>query len=254
VESLLAFVFVTALVLLAALAQTVTGFGFALLFVPLATLAVGAKASVASALLLSVVASGAPWLEIRPRPPLRPVLPIAGAALASTPLGILVLAGADEALLRFVVGFAVLAGAVTVLRRAPSSGNAVAPARRRRLLPLFGVGLLSGVARGATSMGGPPLVLYLHWSGAAPEAARITLLSYLGVMSVSSVPFVLLSGEVTAEVLRIVAAGIPAVLVALVIGRRVRRLVTESRYRRISVALLTISGSAALGAAIAGLI
>lgn len=73
-------------------------------------------------------------------------------------------------------------------------------------------------------------------------------------MSISSVPFVLLSGEVTAEVLQIVAAGIPAVLVALLIGRRVRRLVTGSRYRRVSIALLTISGSAAVSAAIAGLI
>lgn len=219
-------------VLLGAATQSAIGFGLAVVFTPLATLVVGAQEAIATSMLLAVVLSTATYLEHRPRASLREIAPLGLAAVAATPLGILILTRFDETSLRVLVGAAVLIGAVsTMTREAPS-------ARAERLPVTIAVGLVGGVARGATSMGGPPVVLYQHWLGRPAASIRASMFAYFALLSVLSLPVVWFGGVITEDVATNLIAALPALAAGLLAGRWARGHLPERWFRRITLALL----------------
>ncbi len=232
-------------VVLGASTQSAIGFGLAVIFTPLATLVVGAQEAIVTSMLLAAVLSVATYLEHRPRASLREIAPLGIAGVAGTPLGILMLTHFDETSLRVLVGAAVLIGAVSTLTRE-------APSERAEQLPVtIGVGLFSGVTRGATSMGGPPVVLYQHWLGRPADSIRANMFAYFAVLSVFSLPVVWYGGVITEEVARNLVAALPALAAGLLAGRWVRGQLPEHWFRRITLALLAGTALAAFGGALA---
>ena len=172
------FALIALLAALGALTQSGIGFGYAILFTPLATLVVGAQAAVAISLVTGTLMSFGLYAESRPRTPLRSVLLLALVGTLTTPLGIWLLTRADEVTLRILVGVAVLATtAVNMLSRPRLE------AREENAIATVAAGSLSGVLRGATSMGGPPIVLYQHWLGGGPQVIRGRLFAYFALAS-----------------------------------------------------------------------
>lgn len=233
------------IVVVAATTQSAIGFGLAVVFTPLATLVVGAQEAIATSMLLAVVLSVATYAEHRPRASLRDIAPLGLAAVAATPLGILALTRFDETSLRVLVGAAVLVGAVSTLTRG-------APSERAERLPVtIAVGLVGGVARGATSMGGPAVVLYQHWLGRPADAIRGNMFAYFAFLSVLSLPVVWFGGVITDDVVRNLLAALPALATGLLAGRWLRGRLPERWFRRITLALLAGTSVAAFGGALA---
>jgi len=239
---------VAALVLLAAFTQATFGFGFALVFTPLAAFVVGPHAAVATSIALSALLSLAVYWEHRPRESLRRVAPLVVPALAAFPLGLALLVHVNEAALRVLVGLAVTAGAgMNVWRSGPAH-----PERPNRVALMVPMGILSGVLRGATGMGGPPIVLYQHWVGGDAAAIRRRLFAYFAFFATPGIPMALLSGVLTLDVWGFVLAGVPAVGLGIVLGRALRPHLAEHWFQRLSMALLALTaGAAVVGAALA---
>jgi len=225
----------------AALMQAAVGFGFAVVFTPLLSLAMGARDAIALSLILSMSLSLVVYFGDRPRAPLRSVLPMFLAATVVTPLGVYVLAVAEDHVLRIAIGVAVLASVV---------GTVVSPhpvgERRQNLPAVLGVGVLSGLLRGATGMGGPPVVLYEHWRGAPMADIRRRLLAFFAMTGVTGTLLAAGSGIFTLDMVAHSAAGLPAVAIALYGGRFIRPRLTPFWFRVLSMGLLVFMSAVSI--------
>ncbi len=228
----------------AALMQAAVGFGFAVLFTPLLSLAMPARDAIALSLLLSMSLSLALYIGDRPRAPFRVILPMFLAATVVTPLGVYVLTVADDQLLRIGIGVSVLIAVVgTVATPHPAH-------ERSEPLPLvLGVGVLSGLLRGATSMGGPPVVLYEHWRGASMVEIRRRLLAFFALTGVTGAAFAAVTGVFTGEMVVHSLAGLPAIVIAVVGGRLIRPRLSPRWFRILSMGLLVFTGIVSIVAA-----
>lgn len=225
-----------------ALTQSAIGFGFAIVFAPLATLLIGARSAVATSIVLGTVLAGVLTAESRPRGTVAAVAPIAVLGTAFTPLGIWVLAHAPEATVRLLVAFAVLGGAMVTLRSRPRD-----IARPGSLTAAGVVGAISGVLRGSTSMSGPPVVLYLHWLGGGPDVIRLRLFGYFALLAISAIPLAWLGGVLGAREGWQAVASTPPVLAGVVAGRLVRPRLSERAFRGSTLALLVCTSAVAIG-------
>ncbi len=221
----------------AALMQATVGFGFAVIFTPLLSLAMSARDAIALSLILSMALSLGLYFGDRPRVPLRGVLPMFLAATLVTPIGVYILAVADDHVLRIGIGVAVLASV---------AGNFIAPhpaeERAERLPLVLGVGVVSGILRGATGMGGPPVVLYEHWRGAPMAGIRRRLIAFFALTGVSGAALAAGGGVFTTEIVLHSMAGLPAIAIAVVGGRLIARRISPRWFSALSMGLLISMG------------
>ncbi|HEY8473249.1 MAG TPA: sulfite exporter TauE/SafE family protein [Natronosporangium sp.] len=222
------------IVLAAAAVQAVTGFGFALIAVPLLTLATEPRTA--------VVASGIAGLSmtvmaaIRERDHAR--WRVAGALLAAAalgmPVGLLVLRAAPERTLTALIGVAVVGCALPIWRglRLPSNRPAV-----------FGVGLVAGVLSTSTGTNGPPLVAAFQAMGFDPRTFRATLAAVFSGSGTLSLAGFFLAGQVTADAARVGLIGVPAVLLGWWAGNLVFHRIDPGRFRRVVLAALVAGGA-----------
>lgn len=237
--------------LLGTLIQSGLGFGFGLFFVPVAALFVAPREAVAASLLLGTLISAGMYMEARPRTGLRAIWPLVVGALVGTPVGVLVLVRADETLLRLLVAMAVLISAIANL--AGGRGH-THEARPDPIVRQGLVGVLGGIIRGATSMGGPPIVLYQHWIGGGATRIRGRLFAYFFWVGVPATLLVVPSGVFTRDVLRDCALALPALAVGLVGGRLLRPHIAEAWFGRLSMLLLAATSALAAWGAVRAIV
>lgn len=243
-----------ALVLIAfggTLIQAGVGFGFALVFVPIAALVVPPREAVAVSLLLGTLLASGMYLEHPARTSGRAIAPLVIGAVAGTPLGLLALLRADETVLRFLVASKVLASALVTLATGNSQAHA---ARSESLLRQSIAGLLGGAIRGAVSMGGPPVVIYQHWVGGSAERIRNALTAYFFWLGIPATLIALPTGLFTRDVLRSVAFALPALAAGMAVGRYVRPRLPEAWFGPISMLVLAVTAAIAAWGAGAALL
>jgi uncharacterized protein len=213
----------------AALAQAVTGFGSALVAVPLLTLVTDPVTAVVVATGVSLVlSSGAAWRE-RAHVDVRPARTLTVAGVLGMPAGLLVLALLDEALLTACIAVTMLVLVVLVAcgLRIPE-----------RALPV--AGLASGALLTSTGMNGPPLVMALVER--EPVRYRATLqAAFAGQDLVAVAAFVVL-GLVHREALLLTVAGTLGLPIGWRVGDVVFRRIPADRLRHVVVGGLVLTG------------
>jgi hypothetical protein len=178
----------------AGLARSFSGFGAALIFMPVATAAV--SAAIAAPLLLLV--DGVLTLPLIPdalrRCERKDVVAVVAGALLGVPLGTLVLTRSEPTLLRWAVAvlvFALLAFLVWGWRLPPR------PVGPRSV----GVGLAAGVLSGAAQMGGPPIVAYWLGSDRPALIVRANVIAYFAASTLVAALTYSVGGLWTSQVL-----------------------------------------------------
>lgn len=232
----------------AALCQSLTGFGFALVMVPLLSLAWDVKSAVVTSTVLGTVSLLPLLFEARRHVRLAAVAALVAGSLAGIPAGILLLDWIDPEALKILVGLTVIAASVLVYQVREVR------ATRAGVMPAVAAGVVSGVLRASTSMGGPPAVLYLLGVEKDVEAFRGTILAFFLPMSLVTIVGLAAVGRVTPDVLRTSAIALPALVVGLVIGAWLRYRVREELFRLLVLMLLILTSvgviiSASLGLA-----
>lgn len=230
VETLIA---VAAISFLAALCQSVTAFGFALVMVPLLTMAWEVKPAVVTSTLLSTSFMVPLLYEVRSRVEPRAIAPLLAGSLVGVPIGVVVLAQVESTVLQLTVAVTVLVASLT-LYRSPQSG-AVQPG----IMTAFAAGGLSGALRAATSMSGPPVVLYaLSRFRDDVERFRANVLAVLLPGSLVTIAGVALAGLIDGEILLACAAAAPTMVIGTLTGARLRRSVPPDLFRRAVLSVL----------------
>jgi uncharacterized protein len=159
----------------AGLLQAANGFGFAVLAVPLFLLFVEPGPAVQLVVIVTLALSAVvlPGMRDAIDGPL--LLRLGIGAAAGLPLGLAMFGYADPVIVRAVIGVTILAFA----------GIIIAARWRRRLTALvmrpsrdLAFGIASGIATALTGMSGPPVLIYLMLTGAAPRMLRATLFAF----------------------------------------------------------------------------
>lgn len=215
----------------AGLARGFSGFGAALIFMPLASAVVGPRLAAPLLLVIDAVAASGMLPDAWRRSDRRGVGIMALGALAGVPLGTAVLVHVDPLAVRWLV-----VGVVAALLPLLASGWRY---RGRPSTPLtVAVGAVSGLFSGAAQVGGPPVVAY--WlGGSAPSASvRANVVLYFAISTVLSGASYLAGGLVTRAVLLLALATGPAYALGLWLGSRLFGRASEATFRHVCLGLI----------------
>jgi uncharacterized protein len=220
---------------IAALARGFSGFGGALIFVPLASAAVGPQAAAPILLLIDGVAQLALIRNAWRQANRREVAIMTIGALAGIPLGTFVLRYVDATVLRWGIAALVVIMLVLLISGWRYHGQ---PKRSTTI----GVGFIAGILSGAIQAGGPPVVAY--WLGGANSAliVRANIILFFLCTSVVAATSYLLTGLLGQEVLLLALITVPAYAIGMYLGTRMFGLADERTFRR--TCYLLIAGAA----------
>ncbi|MDA0701739.1 MAG: sulfite exporter TauE/SafE family protein [Proteobacteria bacterium] len=152
-------------------------------------------------------------------------------ALIATPAGVWLLAVAPADTMRIVISVLILV-AVAVLMRNPGLGRMPGP------VPTALTGALSGVINGATSMGGPPAVVYYLSTPLSAAAGRACLIAYLLGTDIFSAGIAGGAGLIDGDILLRSLGFFVIVLAGLAVGHRRFVLAPPETFRRFTMILL----------------
>ena len=231
---------------LAAICQSVTAFGFALVMVPLLAVVWEVKPAVVTSTLLSTSFMIPLLYGARSRVDLPAITPLLIGSFAGIPVGVLVLSHIDGATLQVVVALTVLAASAT-LYWSPSTSSS----RPDVGVALF-AGAVSGALRGATSMSGPPIVLYALSTFGDVDRFRANVLGVLFPSSLATIAGFVVAGLIDDDVLLACLVAVPSMVGGTLTGAWLRRRVSLAIFRPIVLAVLVGSSTVVLATTLAG--
>jgi len=228
---------ITALV--AGVTRGFSGFGGALIFVPLISALFGPKVA-APTLLIVDTALTLPFVAAALRACIwRQVAPLALGAMVAVPLGVALLQHVDAIALRWA-----LAGLSLVLLALLISGWR--HSGRHGLPTTLAVGALAGTLGGAAQMSGPPVVAYWLGSGQPAALVRANLFGFFAVVTLASALAYTANGLFTAEVGRLSLILGPAYALGLLAGGRAFRGATDRHFRLAAYWIIALAALASL--------
>lgn len=220
--------------LLAGLARGFSGFGAALIFVPLASAIVGPR--IASAVLL--VVDGVLTLGMIPAAwrmaDRREVFTMSAGAVIGVPAGTALLSYGNPLTLRWLISCVVVLLLLFLISGWRYSGRPKTP------LTIV-TGFVAGLFSGAAQLGGPPVVAY--WLGGALKGpfVRANVILYFAISTVLSVTSYFLGGLFTASVVIFSLLAVPFYAAGLYCGARLHGVADDVTFRRICYSLIAIS-------------
>lgn len=221
-----------------ALVQAVSGFGFALLAVPLLTLAITPSDAVVAQTLSGAVLSFVMAWQLRrhaDRATIRRTAPI---MFAGMPIGLLVGDLVGDRALRIGVGLAVLTATFTIAKGVRAHHASAALDRT--------AGFVSGVLGTSTGTNGPPLVIALSAREVDPNAFRATLTALFSLANLVALPLFALAGKLTHRAVAVALIGAVPMVFGRLAGESVFARLPAARFRGVVLAMLAAAGVVAL--------
>ena len=225
-------------IFVAAFVQMLAGFGFALLAMPVMTLAIPVEEAVVIVAILSLATTGWQSIHLRhdaQRPLARRLI---FASFVGMPLGLVILDVVDDTTLKIVLGIAVLVATALLAYRLDLAH--VGPALD------IACGFTSGVLNTSLGTNGPPLVFDLQARAIEANTFRATLSMVFVFGNMLALALFALSGKVTDDVVRAAVVAAPAWLLGQALGWPSRKHVQDERFRWLVLALLFATGTTAI--------
>lgn len=224
---------------LAGLARGFSGFGGAMVFMPIASLLYEPKLAAILLFIADDLAALAMLPDAVRRCVWREVLPLGLAAVIAVPFGVALLVVADADLMRWVICGVILLAVSLMAAGWRYTGRLGLPAT-------LGTGALAGLSGGAAALPGPPVVLL--WLGGQGNAAtvRANLIVFFGFTATASGIAYWWSGLFTQASLLMSLPLIPAYLLPLSLGSRLFARSSEQQFRRAALALCAFAALSGL--------
>lgn len=224
--------------MIAAIVQGITGFGFSLVAFPLLALLLPVQVAtpilVLSSLILNVIVfksvTGIRFKGIRAMTLL---------AIISTPIGAYILKVISPDILKISVGIVITATALFLLK-----GYQVK--FKRELLARSITGFFSGLLNGTLSMSGPPIILYMSNQGAEKDNLRGSFSLFAMITNVFAIITLYYAGLINSTVFVNFVELIPALIIGVILGVQISRKVNEIAFRKITLYLLIAMGISTL--------
>jgi uncharacterized protein len=238
--------YVMAVVFVATLVRSTFGFGEALVAVPLLALRTPVAVAAPLAVLMSVLVAGAVVVQDWRHVELRSAAGLIVSSLFGIPLGLLLLARADDHAVKVTLGLVIVAFSVYSL-----AARSKLHLERDHPLWLVGAGFCAGVLGGAYGMNGPPLAVYGALRRWSPQHFRATLQEYFLPASLAGLIGYAAMGLWVPAVTRYSLLSLPGAAVAVVVGRALNRRLSGDRFLRLVYAGLILIGGVLLAQGLA---
>ena len=211
-----------------------SGFGSALIYIPLIAAVYEPRIAAATLLLIDLVGSAPFTVRELTRCNWREVVPVTAAAALAVPLGTMALIWVDPTVLRWLIAVLVLTLLAVLASGWRYHGKPTLPVS-------IGVGLFAGFGSGAVQIAGPAVIIF--WLGGSSNAAvvRANLMVFFLLMGFITGTAYVAQGIITADVLALaVLLGVPFML-AMWAGARWFHGASEQAYRRAAYAIITLA-------------
>lgn len=228
-------VYAAAVTFAAGLIRGFTGFGSAMLMSPIFAILYGPATMVPLVVLIELGVSAQLMPGALRHADWRFVGPMAVAAAICMPIGGWLLLTVDAAVLTRVVALIVAVFAIVLMLGWRHRG-------RKRLPLTIGIGAVSGTMMATTSVGGPPVLLYMLSGQDNAARNRANIISYYAVTGVALLVVMAVADVVNARVLWLAALLLPLIFLGAHIGARFFRQTSEQRYRWISLSVILAVG------------
>jgi len=218
----------------AGLARGFSGFGAALIFMPVASALIGPRLAAPVILIIDAVTTVGLVPGAFRRADRREVAVMSLGALIGVPSGVYLLTHLDPLTIRWAIIAICAALLVLLLSGWRYHGRPRAPLT-------VGVGALSGLFSGASQVGGPPVIAY--WLGGAIPAniVRANIVLYFEVSTALTLLNFLIGGLFVPALAPLSLMTAPAYALGLWGGTRLFGAASEATFRRICLALIALA-------------
>ncbi|MEI8238129.1 MAG: sulfite exporter TauE/SafE family protein [Actinomycetota bacterium] len=225
-------------VFVAAFMQVLSGFGFALLSMPIMTLAVPVEQAVVISTLLGCLSTSWQAWHLRENA-LRPLVKrLSLAAFLGMPLGLFILNVVSDKALKLTLGVAVLMA--TALLVSHINLKHAGPALD------FGVGFVSGVLNTSLSTNGPPLVFGLQARHLQADEFRATISMVFAFSNIVGITLFAIDGKFSVHGVEAALIALPAWFVGQALAWPIRRHVHGERFRTLVLSMMVIAGASTI--------
>ena len=227
------FPFALGIAALSGIVRGFSGFGSALIYVPLMAALYGPREAAATLALMDFASALWPAISARREADWSDLIPIGIASIICVPLGTMLLLAADPAILRWIISVGILGLLAALITGWRYRGPQTLPVK-------LAVGAISGVGAGATQVGGPPLIFY--WlSTAVPAVMRANLLVYFQINGAALIVSYFAQGVFDARIVALALIVGPIFGIALGIGAYFFRGASDALYRSVAYAIVALA-------------
>ena len=228
-------VWIALIMFAASLVQALSGFGLAMVGMPLLVTLVGVRTATPLMAALSVFVQIPMLIRYRHEVDWRAVLRLGLAMVVGVPLGVLALKRVDPTIVSTLLGVIVIGYALYAL---------VVPELPRLTRPGWAIpfGFVAGLLSGAYSTGGPPLIVYGDASRWEREAFKGNLQAIFMMAVATQLVSHGLAGNLTPEVGRDLLMGLPGMALGIPAGLALDKVVNTALFRKIVLGLLVLLG------------
>jgi uncharacterized membrane protein YfcA len=232
---------VAAVVALAGFMRGITGFGGAMLMAPPLSILLGPVPAVLIALTLEISAALVMFPDALPKINLRTLAYLTVPAVFTVPLGGYLLLTLDPVIARKMIAGVVVIFSFVLLSGVRYTGS---PRPATSLV----LGSIVGVLLGATSVGAPPVILYLL-SGPDPQVVtRANLTVFVTAISVIGLGMLVVAGAATLPLLLLAAMLTAPFLFATWLGGKAFNKLSDVAVRRVALGMMLVMSVVALAA------
>ena len=240
--SVLELVGIASAMAIAAFVQSISGFGLALLSVPLMSLFTDVRLSVVVVNLIGLVTTSAQAWKEREHADAPLAVRVTVAAIIGMPLGLVAFLFMSETYLKVGLGIVVLFVTLLLMR-----GFTLRSTTRTADWLLGGA---SGALSTSVGTNGPPLVFLFQARQMPQEIFRATISRVFILSNIVTVIIFASAGKITVDSIVAAAVSLPVLVIAISAGFWTRRFVNQQRFRILVLTLLVISGLSTIVSAI----
>ena len=223
--------------MVAALLRAFTGFGFAMIAVPVFSLLLVPNEAVVLAATLTIAVSFTSYKEWWGKFPVDQFTPMILGSLAGTAIGVYLLSGMSRSEFQLWIGLSVIVATLATAMLRPPNKVSVPKS------VTAGTGVVSGLMSGAFAIPGPPVVVYVMAVIADPGAARAFLMAFFFSSNVIALVMFTVADMVTATPLILLLLAFPMSFIGDQLGHRGFHRFGGNAYRPVALVVALALGS-----------
>ncbi len=227
-------VLIIAAIAVAGLIRGFSGFGAAMIYMPVASTVIAPQTAAAAFLVLDSIVTLPLLFNALRQCDVKTVAPTITAAMLCVPIGAWVLAQADLLTLRWLICLIILGALLLLISGWRYRGQPT-------LLASLGVGALSGVLSGVSQVSGPPVVAFWLSGPKPPATVRANLIVFFALNSLSVYAAFFYYGFFTRETLALIIVTAPVYAATLFLGAQGFRRSNPSVYRLLAYILIGVA-------------
>jgi len=226
---------ITAIIFLAIFTQSLSGFGLALVSMPLLVGVIGIQAATPLVALVGITAESLILLYYRESFNIRAVAHVLVAAVVGVPIGLIFLRRVDAEVVTAVLGLILILYSLYALIgfKLPQLSHPVWA---------YVTGLLGGIIGGAYNTSGPPIIIYGTCRRWPPAEFKSNLQGYFVFISAFTIVGHGLAGNLDTAVWQNFLLTLPGIALGLIAGFSLDKYINPQRFRQLILILLIILG------------